>query len=295
MALRQSYERRDEKSFTISSHLRRGRHNALKSIPARSSDSSDPVRPRRVLPGNPSVPSSRRRYTNNRGRGRRFSRGGGQGYRSSRGGSSNFGNRQWSKKCFVCQKEGCWSTRHTPEERARSKAQYHAQCLLTGNPSTFEAYLTDYEGDETPRAAIEWHAQGGPPRRLGGLQVRPSGVPEGTGGAYPSRYRGLHDRGPAQEVSQGVCQGGRRDGAPVETGVQVLGRRCGRRAPDASPASAPFSAPNQPSSTFGIRGFHHNFTDIPASTMTDLTSKTVLNGPADWDRWISTIQKYALA
>jgi hypothetical protein len=30
----------------------------------------------------------------------------------------------WKKKCFVCQKKGCWSIRHTPEERRKSKSQF---------------------------------------------------------------------------------------------------------------------------------------------------------------------------
>lgn len=49
----------------------------------------------------------------------------------------------FKKRCFVCKKEGCWSTRHTDEEREASKAKFK---------DNFERrtrqYITKYEGEE---------------------------------------------------------------------------------------------------------------------------------------------------
>jgi hypothetical protein len=36
-------------------------------------------------------------------------------------------NNSWKKKCFICQKKDCWFTRHTPEERRKSKFQFLIQ------------------------------------------------------------------------------------------------------------------------------------------------------------------------
>ncbi|KAM4062524.1 integrase core domain-containing protein [Hirsutella rhossiliensis] len=94
-----------------------------------------------------------RRYNNNRERG--------SGYRGSRDfrcQSYNRGrfnqrpqgnnNRPWTRKCFVCNKEGCWSIKHTAEERQKAKSQYVAHCHFTGTPVELAAYVTDYEGIE---------------------------------------------------------------------------------------------------------------------------------------------------
>jgi hypothetical protein len=53
----------------------------------------------------------------------------------------------WKKKCFVCQKEDCWSTRHTPKERQKSKSQFLVQGQMRDkNPESYQTYLLDYEG-----------------------------------------------------------------------------------------------------------------------------------------------------
>ncbi|KAM4064076.1 hypothetical protein HRG_012590 [Hirsutella rhossiliensis] len=58
-------------------------------------------------------------------------------------------NHPWNKKCFVCNKEGCWSTKHTAEERQRSRDQYVAHCHFIGLPSQdLTAYVLDFEGHE---------------------------------------------------------------------------------------------------------------------------------------------------
>jgi hypothetical protein len=55
----------------------------------------------------------------------------------------------WKKKCFVCQKKGCWSIRHTPEKRRKSKSQFLIQGQMRGkNPESYQTYLLDYEGVE---------------------------------------------------------------------------------------------------------------------------------------------------
>jgi hypothetical protein len=71
--------------------------------------------------------------------------------RLGRAGRSNYQNRtsndKWKKKCFVCQKEGCWSTKHTPEERKRSQIQYISQCHIQGtDPGSYATFLAGFEG-----------------------------------------------------------------------------------------------------------------------------------------------------
>jgi hypothetical protein len=70
--------------------------------------------------------------------------------RFGRAGRSNYQDRtsndKWKKKCFVCQKEGCWSTKHTPEKRKRSQTQYISQCHIQG--IDFGSYATFLAGFE---------------------------------------------------------------------------------------------------------------------------------------------------
>ncbi|RWA03359.1 hypothetical protein EKO27_g11746 [Xylaria grammica] len=55
-----------------------------------------------------------------------------------------------NKTCFVCRKEGCWSTNHTPQERARVKNQYfNSYEMINGSqptPDEFSLFLTECEG-----------------------------------------------------------------------------------------------------------------------------------------------------
>jgi hypothetical protein len=57
---------------------------------------------------------------------------------------------RWKKKCFVCQKEGCWSTNYTDEERKAARAQFFSACHFadTQPPADFLVYLAEYEGIE---------------------------------------------------------------------------------------------------------------------------------------------------
>ena len=53
-----------------------------------------------------------------------------------------------TKKCFVCGKEGCWSTNHTMDERNQSRRQFFAAYEGEQEPheDEFNAFLQDYEG-----------------------------------------------------------------------------------------------------------------------------------------------------
>lgn len=77
--------------------------------------------------------------------GRGGSRGG---FRSQLSLPQGNGNNQGDKKCFICGKTGCWSTKHSLEERKQSKSQYLAQCDYWGEQPNYTAFLVDYEGEE---------------------------------------------------------------------------------------------------------------------------------------------------
>lgn len=87
------------------------------------------------------------RRGSNRGRGG-YSRGGydrGGGYRHS-----------GTKKCYVCQKPGCWSWKHSDEEREKARKDFKAKFNdRTGGrysektiEGKYEQYITDCEGEE---------------------------------------------------------------------------------------------------------------------------------------------------
>ncbi|KAH6667382.1 hypothetical protein B0J14DRAFT_642344 [Halenospora varia] len=81
-----------------------------------------------------------------RGRYRGNSRGFGKGYSTSR----PFQQRQ--KKCYVCSKPGCWSTKHSLDERKQSfdKFRSEAQYLQNHEPTAqfFQSFLAEFEGIE---------------------------------------------------------------------------------------------------------------------------------------------------
>ena len=56
------------------------------------------------------------------------------------------------KKCFVCKKEGCWSTNHTQQERDESKKAFDKERPQFRNRPDYEKayqrFLTEYEGDQ---------------------------------------------------------------------------------------------------------------------------------------------------
>jgi hypothetical protein len=79
---------------------------------------------------------------------RHFPRKAYQGQAPSYGPRKMFGkDRTTSKKCFVCKKEGCWSSNHTQAERDRSRRQYMQACETLGHEALeFSTFLAEYEG-----------------------------------------------------------------------------------------------------------------------------------------------------
>ncbi|KAF1357346.1 hypothetical protein EJ07DRAFT_128601, partial [Lizonia empirigonia] len=53
---------------------------------------------------------------------------------------------QHDKKCFVCGKRGCWSTRHTLDERKESRRRYRTYVQSHGVEDDYTAFLVDFEG-----------------------------------------------------------------------------------------------------------------------------------------------------
>lgn len=80
-----------------------------------------------------------RTFKNNRDRDRnRF-----RDHKFDRGGRSN-----WKKTCYICGKQGCFSTKHSPEEQSASKEQYRRQNKFNGGrQQSYNSFLVDYEGD----------------------------------------------------------------------------------------------------------------------------------------------------
>lgn len=76
-------------------------------------------------------------------------------------------NPDWKNRCFVCGKEGCWSTNHTIQERHAARTQYFTEFPEAGQ-AEYASYVLGYEGDEidkwqdttadeqTPSAAPTW-------------------------------------------------------------------------------------------------------------------------------------------
>ena len=52
-----------------------------------------------------------------------------------------------TKKCFICHKPGCWSTKHTPEERRQNYEQFRGR---SGSSSQgyFQQFLLEFEGQD---------------------------------------------------------------------------------------------------------------------------------------------------
>ncbi|KAK2771273.1 glycosyl transferase [Colletotrichum kahawae] len=54
------------------------------------------------------------------------------------------------KKCYVCAKPNCWSTRHSDVERRKAYSKFKSSQYVQGNasPAEYSQFLTWYEGDE---------------------------------------------------------------------------------------------------------------------------------------------------
>ena len=55
-------------------------------------------------------------------------------------------DRQWKRKCWVCKKEGCWSTKHPERERKEAKDSWKAKRV--DRRANYSAFLAEYEGIE---------------------------------------------------------------------------------------------------------------------------------------------------
>jgi len=87
------------------------------------------------------------------GRGRQYGRGYNQRPRGKGGGprgGSFRSNRQ--KKCYVCEKPNCWSTRHSLDERKEAYNKFRQSARNVGNREAtaayFQSFLVQYEGVE---------------------------------------------------------------------------------------------------------------------------------------------------
>jgi polyhydroxyalkanoate synthesis regulator phasin len=61
-------------------------------------------------------------------------------------------NRNEVKKCFICKKEGCWSTNHSLDERRRASAKFKEQLIVEGEMSEEEADQFVQEEEEEAEA-----------------------------------------------------------------------------------------------------------------------------------------------
>jgi hypothetical protein len=64
-------------------------------------------------------------------------------FRNNRSGNKD----QKKKRCFVCDKEGCWSSNHSKEEREESRKKFRAKFNQRFDKYTRQ-YIADYEGTE---------------------------------------------------------------------------------------------------------------------------------------------------
>jgi hypothetical protein len=81
----------------------------------------------------------------------------------SRGRSRNQGDTR-KKKCFICHKEGCWSSNHPRTDRLRARRQYIAsyEGIKAATPSHEEvdAFITQYEGESEGNTSTEEEDEG---------------------------------------------------------------------------------------------------------------------------------------
>ena len=88
----------------------------------------------------------------NRGQARRDLRGGYGGGRfrgnsGFRGGSTYTPVSPRKKRCYVCSKEGCWSNKHTQDERDQAYNEFK-KVLRTATTTVYYHFLIDFEGVE---------------------------------------------------------------------------------------------------------------------------------------------------
>ncbi|KAI1105999.1 hypothetical protein F4804DRAFT_302595 [Jackrogersella minutella] len=91
------------------------------------------------------------KYNSNRGSNRAFRGNRGRPNNSGRPRPSGSESRPWTRRCHVCNKVGCWSTKHSIEERRRSWGQYLSYSHAQNDEPTqegYSTYLQSYEGND---------------------------------------------------------------------------------------------------------------------------------------------------
>jgi hypothetical protein len=68
-----------------------------------------------------------------------------------KGGYNNRGNYPRRKRCFVCGKPDCWSTRHSHEERQNQKRKWRTFTQTDGTNGDFAIFLQKYEGNQNDK------------------------------------------------------------------------------------------------------------------------------------------------
>ncbi|KAI0992321.1 hypothetical protein K3495_g15865, partial [Podosphaera aphanis] len=60
---------------------------------------------------------------------------------------SGTSKRSSTQKCFICRKTGCWSSRHSADERARAREKFHNNFRKIAD-TRFDQYIAEFEGQE---------------------------------------------------------------------------------------------------------------------------------------------------
>lgn len=95
----------------------------------------------KTFPSTPIEPHDYQLYTDRRYKGSKL--------RHKLDKSSKLSSSGFTKRCFICKKEGCWSTRHTKMERDKAHNEFRERLVANGKPSGFQRiqqYITECEG-----------------------------------------------------------------------------------------------------------------------------------------------------
>ncbi|KAI0996972.1 hypothetical protein K3495_g11211 [Podosphaera aphanis] len=74
-------------------------------------------------------------------------------YRGQQNRHSETSKQTSAQKCFIYRKTGCWSSRHTTNERARARAKFHDKFRKRAD-SRFDQYIAEFEGQEEDVGSI---------------------------------------------------------------------------------------------------------------------------------------------
>jgi hypothetical protein len=70
------------------------------------------------------------------------------GFRARSNQRRNTGSETREKKCYICNKPNCWSTKHTPSERKQAYERFKQRSRYPSK-AHYQAFLADIEGVET--------------------------------------------------------------------------------------------------------------------------------------------------